>query len=646
VKSYFYGVELPLFLFLCLSLLGIFFSIYPYQSYITFLKLIGYVLLFFLVINTVETKKLTQYILWIIILTSIFYSIYGLLQLHGLIDKSFWTEQTSLASRYINSNHFAGFLEMSIFIFIGMLFYLKKIWQKFFIIILSFPVLFAFIYTKSRFGWLSFLIALVIFFILSFKFLKKKRKGIIIFLILSIIILVILSFYGPEVISTRLKQISGTEFQSLIQRLNIWTGTLKAFIHKPWGSGIGTFKYIYPQFRVHSDRFTVNFAHNEYLQTLLELGILGFIFLIWLIYSYFKNIFLSFKEKVTGLQLGLTCALIALLVHSALDFPLRIPSNMSLFTIVAGILFSFSKTKDEKRDTKLASLPISLKRICFFLTFCLLLIFLYLRLYFADTYFNKAEETFQNAKWNQAIRNYKKAIDIISPDSLYFERLGNIYALKANFTSKNKDLMIKKAKYYFTKSTTSNFHNYNAHINLAWIYANFLKDEQKSIYHFKKAIQFNPTDAAYHLNFAEYLLKFGEIDYAIDEYRSGFDFFVIEERGRRHKVHKPYEIFSNVYKYIQDYNKLKNLIPRDNTRLHYLLGNFLAQNDDWQGVEQEFNIVKKLSPENIKFRLRIAAIYEKYGKINQTISEYQQILEIEPENMEAKESLERLTGDQ
>jgi len=627
----------PLFLLLALSFISIFFSIYPYQTFITFLKLIAWIFLLFLTINTVKNKKIFSYFIYIIIVTCIFYSIYGILQYQGLLGKTFWTQQNSLSSRYVNSSHFSGYLIMTVFIFLGLFIYLKRFWQKALIAFLSFPVFYAIIYTRSRFGWLSLSVALILFFIVSLKILKNRKKQIIFLLVFGFLFLAILSFLSHDILLTRLKEITHTKYQSLNQRLDIWHGTLKAFMHYPWGSGLGTFKYIYPQFRIHSDRFTANFAHNEYLQTLLELGISGIMLLIWSIFRFLKYAFKSIKtSKETALiNTGLICAIISVLFYSLLDFPLRIPANTVLFVIILGMLVKNIKTAN---IIKLHNVNLHGKSKYFIITICIFLLFLYQRIYFSDAYFKIAEQQFKNAKWDEAIINYKKAVGFISYDSVYFERLGTIYFLKANLAFKNKDFLVDKTKDYFNKSLKSNFHNYNSHLNLAWLYANFFKDRDKSIYHFKKAIEFNLTAGGFHKSFARYLLRFGKIDCAIEEYRKSFELFPIEESVRQSVD----EIFLSCYGYTKDYSKLKNIIPKNNVELHLSFGRFLLSKELWIEARNEFELSKKLNCNNLDLRLRIALNYEKNNKLDYALHEYEGIIKIDPDNEKAIEAIKRL----
>jgi tetratricopeptide (TPR) repeat protein len=79
------------------------------------------------------------------------------------------------------------------------------------------------------------------------------------------------------------------------------------------------------------------FAHNDYLHVFAELGLPGFVIILvlaWLIVSKGLNQFHS------HLHLGATCGVIAILVHSMVDFNLHLSSNALLFAFLTAICLS------------------------------------------------------------------------------------------------------------------------------------------------------------------------------------------------------------------------------------------------------------------------------------------------------------------
>ncbi|MDK2972191.1 MAG: hypothetical protein PWP23_1946 [Candidatus Sumerlaeota bacterium] len=106
------------------------------------------------------------------------------------------------------------------------------------------------------------------------------------------------------------------------------------------GTGFGSFHYVYPQaqgeyYVAHPDSWiapTANKtfrAHNEYLQTLFETGIVGLglalAAVIAILLSGWRAVSRSFRQRHIALQIAILLSIGALLLHCFVDFPLRVP---------------------------------------------------------------------------------------------------------------------------------------------------------------------------------------------------------------------------------------------------------------------------------------------------------------------------------
>ena len=112
----------------------------------------------------------------------------------------------------------------------------------------------------------------------------------------------------------------------------------------PLGAGPGTFASVYPQFQPPGLGVSVEHAHNDYVQLLMEFGIL-FVALAalaaWLILRQALSLYQLVRVAGPGLdttRLQLCCALglLAVLLHSWVDFNLRIPANAMLAACLLG----------------------------------------------------------------------------------------------------------------------------------------------------------------------------------------------------------------------------------------------------------------------------------------------------------------------
>src|SRR6266850_6879414 len=105
------------------------------------------------------------------------------------------------------------------------------------------------------------------------------------------------------------------------------------------GWGLGTFEHVYPQFRSFYTNYRIDHAHNDYLELLLETGLIGFAGVLWfvlvLLHSGWKKV-PQWKTGLTGtVKIAATAGCIGILVHSFLDFNLQITANAALFYVLS-----------------------------------------------------------------------------------------------------------------------------------------------------------------------------------------------------------------------------------------------------------------------------------------------------------------------
>jgi O-antigen ligase len=117
-------------------------------------------------------------------------------------------------------------------------------------------------------------------------------------------------------------------------RIDYWSNTLKMFVDFPvFGTGLGTFKNAY--FLYGRETGWVNHAHNEYVESLADMGLLAFVvffaLLALLFYSLLRMWIARRHPEVKPAVLGVLTAVFAAFFHSFFDFSLRIPANAFLF---------------------------------------------------------------------------------------------------------------------------------------------------------------------------------------------------------------------------------------------------------------------------------------------------------------------------
>ncbi len=106
------------------------------------------------------------------------------------------------------------------------------------------------------------------------------------------------------------------------------------------GSGLGSFSVIYTRYDSRNGVFRLEQAHNDYLQTLADGGLLGGILGIAFLVILFGQ---GFARRETddkfrrGVATGALAGCFAVLIHSFFDFTLHTTSNALLFLILAAL---------------------------------------------------------------------------------------------------------------------------------------------------------------------------------------------------------------------------------------------------------------------------------------------------------------------
>jgi len=154
----------------------------------------------------------------------------------------------------------------------------------------------------------------------------------------------ILAWLGGAELTERIASIHTTTRTELSggTRLTIDRDALKMFARKPvMGWGLGVFPDVYPQFSSFSSNIPVGMAHNDYLQVLVEMGVLGFAAVLWFLLTLYRSGLGKLNHWPPDINSAVTLAAMlgvtGILVHSLVDFNLQIPANAALFYVLCAI---------------------------------------------------------------------------------------------------------------------------------------------------------------------------------------------------------------------------------------------------------------------------------------------------------------------
>jgi hypothetical protein len=158
-----------------------------------------------------------------------------------------------------------------------------------------------------------------------------------------------LAWFGVDQLEQRWQLLFDTEedieLTSRINRLVLWSANLPAFLDFPvWGTGYGTFEFTELLHRDDTklEGKVAEHAHNDYLEALLEGGIVGLIPLVLLVglllwYGY-RAVQRQHRSSAGWMATGLFFGVATVLIHSFVDFGLHIPAITFLATVLCAHL--------------------------------------------------------------------------------------------------------------------------------------------------------------------------------------------------------------------------------------------------------------------------------------------------------------------
>jgi O-antigen ligase len=245
---------------------------------------------------------------------------------------------------YVNHNHYAGLMEL--LVPIPLVISLSRLAHEKTRIAagVAAAIMVGTIFLSgSRGGMLAVFAELAIFGVILFR--QKRSVRIALGLTAFAVVLVsLLVWLGGKELTTRVGSIS-QEARGEISggmRLFIYKDGIRMFGHRPvLGWGLGTFPVVYPQFRSFYTNFFVNEAHNDYVQLMAEMGVLGFGAMVWFLTVMCRQArrkIAKWPTEVSGATtLACTLGVVGILLHSLVDFNLQIPANAALFFVFCSI---------------------------------------------------------------------------------------------------------------------------------------------------------------------------------------------------------------------------------------------------------------------------------------------------------------------
>ena len=202
--------------------------------------------------------------------------------------------------------------------------------------------------SRSRAGMLALTAEVIVASILFARRSDRTAKALI--AVFAIVILAISAWIGSSALLHQATSIFDPLNKDVNgHRLTIAADGLRMFRAKPlFGWGLDVFPVSYPRYRSFATNTFINAAHNDYIQVLVETGIVGaaaVAMFIVLLYRTGLSRLSRRKESLNWVVAGALVACTGMFVHNAFDFNFHITADAALFYVLAAIVTAPSRAE-------------------------------------------------------------------------------------------------------------------------------------------------------------------------------------------------------------------------------------------------------------------------------------------------------------
>lgn len=262
---------------------------------------------------------------------------------------------------FVNRNHFAGFLELCLAVGVGLM--LARIgsqsqsvqnwreravrWLNFLLSpkmvlrLLLVVMVIALVLTRSRMGNTAFFASLLIVGVVALVLTRRSAPAMVTLIVSLVLvdILVVGTWVGLEKVIERAQ---GPQLAIDVDfRADVAEHVTHLVADFPWlGTGGGSFYSAYIRYRSLLPGY-FDHAHHDYLELAADFGLVGLGLLGALVLSTFwvsaRTLATRRSALPRGIAFGVMMAIVAIAIHSTVDFNLQIPANAMLTVVVLGM---------------------------------------------------------------------------------------------------------------------------------------------------------------------------------------------------------------------------------------------------------------------------------------------------------------------
>jgi len=341
-------------------------SLDPNSTKLVLVQLSTLLIYFAATLVFIDTPHRLQILVRTIMVFGFLLAILGLSQSITSPTKVYWfreLNQSTAFGPFINRHHFAGYMELTIALPLGLLFAGAVDKEKRIIYLFIAGLMgVALVMTASRGGIIS-LIAEIFFLMIvtaiwrrpSHRRRKRSHRfkqvlgrlgmtgALLVGLCLGVVLL------GGEFSINRFIDSVNTD-DPTTGRAHFWAVTPDIIKAHPYvGTGLGAYGVIYTRYDTRNGLYRLEQAHNDYLQVLSDAGIIGAVLALSFVALLFWKAISRARSRDDfrrGVALAAMSGCFAVLVHSFFDFTLHTTSNALLFLVLAALATLNGRVED------------------------------------------------------------------------------------------------------------------------------------------------------------------------------------------------------------------------------------------------------------------------------------------------------------
>ena len=585
-----------------------------FPSVQAFHLLVDYVLVFVVALDLLDRRGAVKRMVWILLATGAWAALY---RLFG------WPSWDLF---HVSKNHFAGYLNVVVFIGLGACFAMAREeaggaggrrWPVVLAAAVTVAAATALFLSNSIGGMITIVFISPLFFLMALPERPSLRTLVLGYLAWGAVV-ALLCYLSQDWVDAGFPDLLRRKKGSALVRLSIWQSTIEIIKNHPLlGSGPGTYRFMVMPYR--APRLDLGLkifhAHNDYLEAAANFGLLGLaVFVAGGVRFFHWAIVMLGRRRSPfwkSLALGALTAATAILFYGLFDFNLHIPANALWFTVCLALAAAalnvsdrFGQLRYSLRSRKVpggdrgAFILASGAAVC-----AVPLIFFHAGTLRAEAYYSQGAEAANAGKLERASEVYEASIAACRGNAKYPYALGNVLHRLWHRSPSDRKLF-ERAEAAYRRADRLCPGDYNVLVDLGRLLATDWQIEASELC-LRRAVELNPNTPFLHLVLGDFYLNYSvdRLDEGLDEYR------------RAVEVYPRYfcSYAKRALRYTRRYDELKRVVP-DQAGLHYKFAQLLIEKRILDGAREELERAIALDPENLVYYELIERILIEMGR--------------------------------